>query len=261
MKRTRRVLVAVGTLGGMLLGNTMGVAPAWAQGVDDFGAYGYTEQTFETPQSAAFELRIGPYLPNVDDEFEGSGQAPFDRFFGNENRYLFGFETHWQLLRIPRILSFGPGLGWGIVSMDGKTFRSNGDTAEQTTSLTIMPMYGVGVLRVDALAQKTPIPLAVHAKLGLGYALWWTDDGVGLSRDAAGVEGEGASYGYQGALGLDLLLDTFDPIAARDLDTTFGVNNSYFFFEWYYSNLDGFDAGDQMQVGTSTWMLGLALEM
>jgi hypothetical protein len=230
-----------------------------AQGVDNFGSYGEEEATYETRQDAAFELRFGPYLPNVDDEFGGSG--PFERFFGDENRYLFGFEADWQLLRIPHVGTLGPGVGWGIVSMDGKTFRSNGDAAEQTTSLSIMPMYGVGVLRVDVLARETPIPLAAHAKLGLGYALWWTDDGLGLSRDAQGVTGEGASYGYQGAIGLDLLLDTFDRVGARDLDSTFGVNNSYFFFEWYYSNLDGFGSGDQMQVGTSTWMLGITLEM
>lgn len=234
-------------------------APLLAQGVDDFGPYGYSEQYFETPQDTAFEFRIGPYLPNVDEEFGGTG--PFERFFGDENRYLVGFEVDWQALRIPHVLSLGPGFGWGIVGMDGRTFRSNGDVAGQTTSLSIMPMYGVAVLRVDALAQQTPVPLAAHAKLGLGYALWWTDDGIGLSRDAEGVTGEGASYGYQGALGLSLLLDSLDRLAARDLDTTFGVNNSYLFFEWYYSDLNGFDAGDQMQVGTSTWLLGLALEM
>jgi hypothetical protein len=242
----------------------LGACLAWgshaaAQGVDNFGSYGYDDQTYETPQDAAVEIRFGPYLPNVDDEFGGAG--PFERFFGDENRYLLGFEGDWQLLRIPHLGTLGPGVGWGVVSMDGRTFRSNGDAAEQTTSLSIMPMYGVGVLRVDVLARETPIPLAAHAKVGLGYALWWTDDGVGLSRDDQGVTGEGASYGYQGALGLALLLDTFDPVGARDLDSTFGVNNSYLFFEWYYSNLDGFGAGDQMQVGTSTWMLGITLEM
>jgi hypothetical protein len=246
----------------LTLAATLGLSQlAAAQGVDDFGPYGYTEEHYETPQNAAFEIRFGPYLPNVDDEFQGTGQAPFERFFGKDNRYLLGFEADWQLLRIPHVLSFGPGFGWGIVSMDGKTFRSNGEAADQVTSLSIMPMYGVGVLRIDALAQQTPVPLAVAAKLGLGYGLWWTDDGVGLSRDAQGVKGEGASYGYQGALGLLLLLDSFDRVSARDLDTTFGVNNSYLFFEWYYSNLNGFGSGNQMQIGTSTWMLGLALEL
>jgi hypothetical protein len=44
------------------------------------------------------------------------------------------------------------------------------------------------------------------------------------------------------------------------MDAATGVNNSYFFLEWYNSQLDGF-GGDQMQVGTSTWMLGLAFEI
>lgn len=232
---------------------------AAAQGVDEFGAYGYDDHSNETPQDSSFELRIGPYLPRVDDEFGGSG--PFARHFGEKNRYLFGFEGDWQALRIPYVGSLGPGVGWGIVSMDGQTFRSNGEAAEQETSLSIMPMYAVGVLRVDVLAQETPVPLALHAKFGLGYALWWTEDGTGLARDPEGVVGEGASYGYQGALGLLLLLDSLDLVAARDLDSTFGVNNSYLFLEGYYSNLDGFGSGDQMQMGTTTWMMGLALEM
>lgn len=234
-------------------------SPAAAQGIDQFGPYGYDEHSYETPQEASFELRFGPYLPRVDDEFGGSG--PFERHFGDENRYLLGFEGDWQLLKIPYVGTLGPGVGFGVVSMDGKTFRSNGEPADQRTSLSILPMYAVGVLRIDTLAQETPVPLALHAKFGLGYALWWTDDGVGLSRDANGVTGEGASYGYQGALGLLLLLDAFDSVAARDLDSTFGVNNSYLFLEAYYSDLDGFGSGDQMQMGTTTWMLGLALEM
>lgn len=234
---------------------------ALAQDVDGIGPYGYSDEAFESPQNAAVEIRFGPYLPNVDDEFEGAGQAPFQRFFGDENRYLFGFEVDWQALRIPHVGTLGPGLGWGLVSMDGTTFRSNGEEADQSTSLSIMPMYGVGVLRVDVVAKRTPVPLVPYAKVGLGYALWWTDDGVGLSRDADGVTGEGASYGYQWALGLMLLLDSFDRTSAADLDSTAGVNNSYFFFEFYSSDLNGFGSADQMQVGTNTWMLGLALEI
>lgn len=236
-------------------------AAAQAQGVDAVGPYGITEETFQSPQNAALELRFGPYLPNIDDEFEGAGQAPFERFFGNENRYLIGFEIDWQLLRIPHVGTLGPGFGWGYTSMEATTFLTDGATeAEQTTSLSIMPMYAVGVFRADVVAKETPVPLVPYAKLGLGYALWWTDDGIGLSR-ADGVEGKGASYGYQWALGAMLLLDPFDPISARDLDSTTGVNNSYFFFEWYNSDLNGFGSGDQMQVGTNTWVVGLALEM
>jgi len=61
-------------------------------------------------------------------------------------------------------------------------------------------MYLVGVLRVDYLAMETAIPLAFHAKAGLGYALWWTTSGGKLAR-VDGVVGEGVSYGYHAALG------------------------------------------------------------
>ena len=56
-------------------------------------------------------------------------------------------------------------------------------------------------------------------------------------------------------------LDIFDPEASLELDSTLGVNNSYFFFEYYKSNLDGFGSGKQMQVGAETWFLGLAWEI
>jgi hypothetical protein len=55
-----------------------------------------------------------------------------------------------------------------------------------------------------------------------------------------------------------LLLDVLDRSSAVEMDTTTGVNNSYFFLEWYRSQLG---TSDQMKVGTSTWMLGLALEI
>ena len=88
----------------------------------------------------------------------------------------------------------------------------------------------------------------------------WVSDPDGVARDESGVKGRGASYGLQFALGGMLLLDSLDRTAAVEMDNTTGVNNSYFFLEWYLSNLDCF-GGDCMQVGTSTWMLGLALEI
>jgi hypothetical protein len=120
-------------------------------------------------------------------------------------------------------------------------------------------MYAVAVFRVDVLARETLVPLVPYAKGGLGYALWWASDGDGLAREE-GVVGEDTSYGWQFALGGMLLLDSFDRDSAVEMDTATGVNNSYFFLEWYYSDLDCF-GGDCMQVGTSTWMLGLALEI
>ncbi len=115
-------------------------------------------------------------------------------------------------------------------------------------------MYLVGVLRVDVLARETPVPLVPYAKAGFGYALWWAGDGDGTAHDDNGVIGRGHSFGFQYALGGMLLLDAFDRASAVEIDSNTGVNNTYFFLEWYNSFLG--QSGDQMQVGTNTWMLG-----
>src|SRR5690606_24899070 len=57
---------------------TLGAGTARAQGVDEFGAYGDTSPASD--QYLALEVRFGPYLPNVDDEF--SDAAPFEETFG-----------------------------------------------------------------------------------------------------------------------------------------------------------------------------------
>lgn len=230
---------------------------ARAQGIDEFGAYG-TDVHRESPQEWAFELRFGRYLPNVDDGVAGT---PFESTFGNGNRYLVGFEVDWQLLRIPYFGSIGPGVGWGYTKMTARAPLASGDgLSEQDTSLTLMPMYAVGVARVDVFARELQIPVVPYGKLGFGYALWWAGDGDGTARDDSGTLGRDASIGWQFALGAMLHLDPLDRASALEMDTDTGVNNSYIFVEWYYSDLDGFDGSD-MQVGTSTWMAGLAFEI
>lgn len=242
-----------------VVGVTLTATSARAQGVDEFGPYGgLGKQRYESPQHVALELRFGRYLPNVDSEF--SNATPFRDTFGTNNRYLIGLEVDWQALRIPMLGTLGPGLGWGYTSMSAPALLVSGrGRAAEDTSLAIMPMYLVGVLRADVIARNTPVPLVPYAKAGLGYALWWSDTGSSVAH-ASGTVGRGSSYGYQFALGGMFLLDSLDPEAAIEMDNATGINNSYFFVEWYYSNLNGF-GGSRMQVGANTWMLGLAFEI
>lgn len=238
----------------------LSVRPSFAQGTDELGSYGGLERRhqMESPQNAAFELRFGPYKPEVDSEFNGA--RPFEDTFGSDNRYLVGIEVDWQALRIPSFGTFGPGFGWGYTKFSGDALLADGsgNRSAQTTTLNVMPMYAVGVLRVDVLARESYVPIVPYAKAGFGYALWWSSDGDGAAHGDDGTVGRGASYGPQFALGAMFLLDIIDRTSAVEIDTTTGVNNTYFFMEWYRSQLG---TGDQMKVGTNTWMLGLALEI
>ncbi|MEN9581868.1 MAG: hypothetical protein RJA70_4877 [Pseudomonadota bacterium] len=261
---TTRLQIRLAALGSCLVLGSLGLAsPAHAQAleIDDFGPV-ESDAVYETPQTMAVELRFGPYLPNIDDEFAGQGVTPFATHYGKDADWMPGFEVDWQLLRLPKLASLGPAFGWGMTSFSGKGFTDAGVAVKQKTSLSIMPMHLAAVLRVDAIAQNTLVPFTPYAKAGLGYALWWTSDCDDAGRPSLdGAKCSGKSHGYVWALGGMLLLDTFSRGAASNLDATYGVNNSYLFVEWFNSDLDGFNSGKHMQVGVNTWMAGITLEM
>ncbi len=235
---------------------------AQAQGVDEFGPYGGLENRYRTPvqQRFAFEVRIGPYTPRVDEQVSGS---PYATSFGDSQRWFGGVEGDWQLLRIKKVLSLGPGFNWAYTSSSGKGFLSSGGgRSGQETTLNIMPMQLLGVLRVDALADNTPVPLVPYVKAGLAGALWWSRDGGETAYDeASGTDGTDFSYGYCGAAGLMLRLDWLDQDEANTARAWSGLDHSYLFAEWNMSRLDGFGSNGSMDVGADTWLVGLAAEV
>jgi hypothetical protein len=196
------------------------------------------------------------YRPRVDDEF--SGATPYEDTFGNGERYQVGFELDWQALRIPHFGSLGPGFGFGYTKASASApLESSGRPSAEKTSLWVMPMYLVAVLRVDVLARDFHIPLVPYGKAGLGYALWRAGGNDGVPR-SNGVKGEGSEYGYHLAVGGMFLLNSFHAQAAIDMDNTTGINAAYIFGEYFLSRIDSF--GNGMQVGANSWVVGLAFE-
>jgi hypothetical protein len=230
-----------------------------AQGVDELGGYGIKRgQKSESKQEVAFELRVGRYVPDVDDSVEGS---PFQDTFGTSNRYIFGAEVDWQLVRIPHFGTLAPGVGWGYTKFTAPAVFADGSgTSASDTRIHIMPMYLVGVARADFLMRDFRVPFVPYAKLGVGYAMWWSSDGK-QSAQYEGQAAKGSSYGLTYALGGMFLLDWLDPDDAVSADGLVGINNSYFFAEWFRPRLDGFGSNQVLNVGSSSWVIGLALEI
>lgn len=256
MNRLRlRVALWFGTL--LLL--SLPTVSALAQGVDEFGAYGVRRgEQSESPQDSAFELRFGRFDPDPDQGLNGS---PFQDYFGDSTRYLIGAEADWQLFRIPHFGSIGPGFGFGITKFGGKArITETGAISKTDTRVWMLPMYLVGVARVDVLSRDFKIPLVPYAKLGLGYGLWWSSDGNKTAK-ADGEVGRGASYGLTYALGGMFLLDILDPDDAATADGLTGINNSYVFAEWFRPQLDGFGSKKVLDLSSSSWLIGVAIEM
>jgi hypothetical protein len=212
---------------------------------------------YESPQRFAFELRFGPYRPNIDAGFP-AGQGPYESVFTNDKRILLGVEFDWQAVRIPMLGTIGPGFGLGYTHMSAKArVQGTGEVAAEDTSLTILPMYAAGVLRIDTLARETAIPLAFYGKLGVGLGFFkWGND--------LGTQAKGHTWGMHYALGAMFLLDSLDRHSAAQLDNEMGINNTYIYLEWMLAKLDDFGRGRDasvMNIGTNTWVMGLAFEM
>lgn len=260
MKKTVSNLTCVSTLVASAV--CLVSVPSWAE-VDQFGYYGDNKLS-ESPQTMAFELRIGQYLPQVDDEF-GGGAHPFRDHFGGKKRWMLGVELDWQLLRLKGIGSLGPGVGIGYTSLKSKDYYdpSTDTTREQAaegSTLKILPMWGVAVVRIDALHERTPIPLAFYGKAGVAYGMWWATYADALDI-AGGAKSNDTSWGTTWSLGASLLLDALDRRSANNMDASNGINNSYLFIEWTNSDYTGFGSSSTMQIGDSTWTAGLTFEM
>lgn len=230
--------------------------------------------------SFTFELRFGAYYPQIDEEFSGpSGVAgcnkgPYECFFGKDAKFYFGLELDWTPLRIPYIGKIGPAFGWGIVTMNGSARDPNTNKAlsDQKTSLTIYPMHVSAALRIDEISRRTIVPIVPYVKGGLGFGIFNTGTSGGTSRiDPNGtpddksddVVGEGLSIGPHLGLGGMLGLNWIGRTSSRALRETAGVDQAYLFAEWMWTSLSYGIRADRpgMHIGTSTWVVGLALDM
>jgi hypothetical protein len=262
---------------------TAGATDAMAQGSglrnhdwrrsDRTGKY----EQYSSPQNFAFEMRFGPYYPQVDEEFGGSG--PYEQVFDNDPQFYFGVEFDWLPLRIPWVGVLGPGIGWGFTTATGlsqvegtcRPGNTEGGCVDtgQEASLTIMPMHLSAVFRADELMRRTGVPLVPYAKLGFGLATWSTSTVNGVSdqeincpgEECDSVLGRDTTLGIHTALGISFSLNWLDPRYAASLDESMGVNHVYVFAEWMNAQLDGLGSRPQMHVGSSSAVFGLGFDM
>lgn len=233
-----------------------------------------------SPWTFAFEVRFGPYTPEVDEEFNGSAFPYAETFAEGEEddagkreddpQFYFGLEVDWLPLRIPYVGVAGPGFGWGYTStsspaaIDWPGTAQHGQPSDVDTSLTIMPMHLSAVLRIDEIARRTVVPVVPYAKFGIAMAHWdMSEDG---DTGEAMINGElrttrGVSFGTHLALGGALGLSWLGGRSNASLEDTTGIKDVYLFGEWMYANIDGIGSTPQLHAGTSTWVLGLSFQM
>lgn len=239
--------------------------PSFARADDETGVLRvHNHKDYQTSELFTLEFRFGLYHPRVDADPSLDGKTPYRDTFGDAANFEFALEFDWQAYRIPHFGTIGPGFSAGFTEASALaplvTPQPNGATlSAESTSLTLFPMYGVVVLRADALDREVHVPLVPYAKLGIGWALWRASNSGGTSVSTTGVVGEGTTLGLQGAVGLAFDLNVLDLSAARGFDNAVGVNHTYAFFEAFWANLNGLGQAHALDVGAYTWSAGLAL--
>jgi hypothetical protein len=191
----------------------------------------------ESPMWFALELKLGPYQPNY---------PAFKDTFGSDRGWLLATELDFTAYRIPYVGLLSVGLGWGWVNYDAKAAALPSGTSGEDTEMTFYPMNLLGVLRIDALARHTAVPLTVAGKIGSDFVRWKAKTGGANDGDGVNI---GLRWGVQAALELDFI----DERATRRLDEDFGINHTYFLFEFFDSNTEG--TGDQ------SFLFGVGLQL
>jgi hypothetical protein len=217
-------------------------------------------QHYHSPRHFAFQLTFGPYRPDVDSEFT-SGRHPYQDYFGSDGRLLSQIELDYQVFQKMGSAAIGLGVGFFHVSGAAPNADHSGTLSADSSTLTMVPVSLSAVYRFDYFLQKNNFPLVPHAKLGLDWAYWQITDGNGeIAHDNAGGRARGGTLGWHAAIGLALVLDMFDPDAARSFDNEMGVNHTALVFEYGHYDISGLFESNRLHVGDTTWTLGLLLE-
>jgi len=215
---------------------------------------------YKTSQRFAFELRFGPYMPDVDSEFNGT-RHPYQDYYGSGDHLITQTEFDVEVLHHVGTVAVGAGVGYYSVTGPAPVASGTGQLSGDQSTLKIVPVSVSAVYRFDYFLEKRGFPLVPFGKAGFDWAYWQITDGNDeIAVDGHGGRARGGTLGWHAAAGLSLALDFFDPEAARDFDNELGVNHTSLVFQYTYADISGLGRSDRMHVGDSNWSLGLMFQ-
>jgi hypothetical protein len=260
----RTTALGLGVVAAALLVGAAAPARAQSTVLEDAPTEEPFGQRYRSPQRFAFELKFGPYRPDVDSEFDQNGKqlrSPYKQFFGDSRRLLSQAEFDWQLIHPGGSLGMGVGIGYFSVTGTSPLGNGTGLLSGDTSNFRVVPLSLSVIYRFEYFLDARSIPFVPFGKAGLDWAYWQITDGNGeIAHDAMGNAGRGGTFGWHASAGLAFVLDWLDPEAARDFDADLGVNHTALTFEYTHADISGLGQSGRMHLGDTTWTLGLLLE-
>ena len=141
------------------------------------------------------------------------------------------------------------GIEGGYFSDSGTALTTPGQQTIEQQKIKLFPLQAYFIYRLILDEDQLFVPYA-----GGGYSQFFYQQSL---------EGEetvkGSQAGYHVRMGLQLLLDWFDPSAANSFDLDLGVKNSYLALEAQYSRVDDFGS-DPADLGGWSYLGSLLFE-
>jgi len=220
----------------LVLMAVIGVSPDLARAE----AADYASKEGWSPEGYLLSFGVGAYRPDP-------GSSEFDlRYSGNGPLLLPEFDFF--LYRIPFVGPIGIGIAGGWAGYKGTACLSSSPLgtclpSSEGAKISLFPINAMVVLRIDALARRTPVPLVFSGKVGYNTVFLKETEGAGKDT--------GRSHGFGWAAQLALELNFINARRANALDVDWGINSSFFFFE-----LAGSDANNRAQLGDKLYFTG-----
>jgi len=215
---------------------------------------------FKTPQRFAFELRFGPYLPEVDSEFDGA-RYPYRDFYGSSARLMTQLEFDYEILHRFGTVAVGAGVGYFSATGTSPVANGTGLPSGDKSTFKVIPVSASAIYRFDYFLEQRNFPLVPFGKVGLDWGYWQITNGNDeIATDGHGGRGRGGTLGWHAAAGLALVLDFIDAEAARDFNNDMGVNHTSLVFQLTHADISGLGKSGRMHVGDTNWSLGLMFQ-
>jgi hypothetical protein len=174
-----------------MLAIVLGLSPsvASAQPVGESDKPGWT------PEGYLLSFGVGGYRPDP-------GSQSFDLVYPGDNGPILLGEFDIFLYRIPYLGPIGIGVQGGWAAYKGTGCLANSPPGEclpssDSAKFTVFPLNAVAVLRVDALARKTPVPLVLTGKVGYNTVFFKEEVGGGTSQGRSPGFGWGAQVALE----------------------------------------------------------------
>ena len=212
----------------VLLGAALTSQPALADVDSEWPQKG---QKFSDVVGRTFEVRYG------DQTFD---DPVMDQVFGDSHR-IFWLEYGMTLFELTEFT-----VASGLYKDPGHRVDAAGNPSADDDTMQAVPFSVDATFRLDVLPEQPVVPFA-----GFGYDYWLWEESW------SGGEKSGGKSGTHTSMGVNILLDVFQPGRASRLEANSGITDSYISIEWRKQSVG---TGSGLSFSGEAVMIGLKLD-